>query len=308
MLRWCIFVHSQACLQPDSFREMADGNRTKPAPAVLRLVQMAIIDRWRATGEDLYREVARLADIEAGQEIVVAGCGRGATTEWLARRTGASVTGVDPDDEDVTQAEEHARETGLALSYQHAELDDLPYESGVFDAAIGEPELAAAGDTAKAVAELVRVTRPMGAVVLLQLTWSSELPASRRELVVERLGLRPRLLVEWKQMLRESGVVDIQVNDWTNECDDELAADGELSPRLNWQGKLQVMGRALRRSGWAEARQALLRETELLRDLSRERSMNFSIIKGVKWPHAMTSTTTTGAAPIVPPPRSSISG
>jgi hypothetical protein len=25
----------------------------------------------------------------------------------------------------------------------------------------------------------------------------------------------------------------------------------------------------------------------LLRDLSRERSMNFSIIKGVKWPHAM---------------------
>ncbi|MEO6779214.1 MAG: methyltransferase domain-containing protein [Gemmatimonadaceae bacterium] len=289
---------------------MADGNRTTPAPAVLRLVQMAIIDRWRATGEDLYREVARLADIEAGQEIVVAGCGRGATTEWLARRTGASVTGVDPDDEDVTQAEEHARETGLGLSYQHAELDDLPYESGVFDAAIGEPELAAAGDTAKAVGELVRVTRPMGAVVLLQLTWSSELPASRRELVVERLGLRPRLLVEWKQMLRESGVVDIQVNDWTNECDDELAADGELSPRLNWQGKLQVMGRALRRSGWAEARQALLRETELLRDLSRERSMNFSIIKGVKWPHAMTSTTTDVTAPVVSssPPPSSISG
>ena len=51
--------------------------------------------------------------------------------------------------------------------------------------------------------------------------------------------------------------------------------------------ELQVMGRALRRSGWAEARQALVRETELLRDLSRERSMNFSIIKGVKWPHAL---------------------
>jgi ubiquinone/menaquinone biosynthesis C-methylase UbiE len=269
---------------------MDEGKRATPAPAVLRLVQRAIIDRWRATGEDLYREVARLADIEAGQEIVVAGCGRGVTTEWLAHRTGASVTGVDPDEEDVTQAEEHARETGLALSYQHAELDDLPYETNVFDAAIGEPEIAAAGDTEKAVAELVRVTKPMGAVVLLQLTWSSELPASRRELVVERLGLRPRLLVEWKQMLRETGVVDIQVKDWTNECDDELATGGEgSSPHLNWQAKLQVMGRALRRSGWAEARQALVRETELLRDLSRERSMNFSIIKGVKWPHVLAS-------------------
>jgi ubiquinone/menaquinone biosynthesis C-methylase UbiE len=269
---------------------MDEGKRATPAPAVLRLVQRAIIDRWRATGEDLYREVARLADIEAGQEIVVAGCGRGVTTEWLAHRTGASVTGVDPDEEDVSQAEEHARETGLALSYQHAELDDLPYETNVFDAAIGEPEIAAAGDTEKAVAELVRVTKPMGAVVLLQLTWSSELPASRRELVVERLGLRPRMLVEWKQMLRETGVVDIQVKDWTNECDDELATAGEgSSPHLNWQAKLQVMGRALRRSGWAEARQALVRETELLRDLSRERSMNFSIIKGVKWPHVLDS-------------------
>jgi SAM-dependent methyltransferase len=265
---------------------MDEGRRATPAPAVLRLVQRAIIDRWRATGEDLYREVARLADIETGQEIVVAGCGRGVTTEWLARRTGASVTGVDPDDEDVSQAEEHARDTGLALSYQHAELDDLPYETNVFDAAIGEPEIAAAGDTEKAVAELVRTTKPMGAVVLLQLTWSSELPASRRELVVERLGLRPRMLVEWKQMLREAGVVDIQVKDWTNECDDELAPCGDVaSPHLNWQAKLQVMGRALRRSGWTEARQALVRETELLRDLSRERSMNFSIIKGVKWPH-----------------------
>ena len=248
---------------------------------------MAIIDRWRATGEDLYREVASLADLEKGQEVLLAGCGRGITTEWLARRTGASVTGVDPDEEDIALAEEHARETGLALSYQSSALDDLPYETGVFDAAIGEPEIAAAANTGHAVAELARVTKPMGAVVLLQLTWSSELPASRRELVVERLGLRPRLLVEWKQMLRDAGVVDIQVKDWTNECDDGLASgNDETAPRLNWQAKLQVMGRALRRAGWAEARQALVRETELLRDLSRERSMNFSIIKGVKWPHA----------------------
>jgi SAM-dependent methyltransferase len=248
---------------------------------------MAIIDRWRATGEDLYREVASLADLTKGQEILLAGCGRGITTEWLARRTGASVTGVDPDEEDIALAEEHARDTGLALSYQSSALDDLPYESAVFDASIGEPEIAAAANTGHAVAELARVTKPMGAVVLLQLTWSSELPESRRELVVERLGLRPRLLVEWKQMLRDAGVVDIQVNDWTNECDDELGSGSDDSaPRLNWQAKLQVMGRALRRAGWAEARQALVRETELLRDLSRERSMNFSIIKGVKWPHA----------------------
>lgn len=266
---------------------MPVGKSSTPAPAVLRLVQKAIIDRWRATGEDLYREIARLAAIEAGQEVVVAGCGRGATTEWIARRTGAAVTGIDSDEDDIAQAEEHARTAGLDLSYQSGQLDDLPYETGVFDAAIGEPDIAAAASPERAVAELVRVTKPMGQVVLSQLTWSCELPESRRELVVERLGLRPRMLVEWKQMLRESGVVDIQVADWTDECDDELADEGDENPlQLNWHDKLQIVSRAFRTAGIAEARQALARETGLLRDLSRERSMNFSIIKGVKWPHA----------------------
>lgn len=227
-----------------------------------------------------------MAELEPGQDLIVAGCGRGVTTEWLARRTGASVAGIDPDEDDIAHADERARSAGLPLSYQQGVLDDLPYESDVFDAAIGEPDIAAT-DAERAVAELVRVTKPMGAVVLLQLTWSSELDESRRELVVERLGLRPRLLVEWKQMLRDAGVVDIQVNDWTNECDEELADDCDGAPfQFNWQDKLQIMGRAFRRSGWSEARHALVRETQLLRDLSRERSMNFSIIKGVKWPQA----------------------
>jgi SAM-dependent methyltransferase len=240
----------------------------------------------------LYREVAQLAELQQGQEVVVAGSGRGVTAEWLATRTGASVTGVDPDPDDIERADERARSVSgpLHLTYQQAPLDDLPYESNVFDAAIGEPELAAALDPERAVAELVRVTKPMGPVVLLQLTWSSELRDSARELVVQRLGLRPRLLVEWKQMLRDAGAVDIQVDDWTNECDEGLTDDSEESRlQMHWQDKMQIVGHAFRRSGWKEARQALAREQQLLRELSRERSMGFSIIKGVKWPHLITT-------------------
>lgn len=273
---------------------MSPGGRTAPAPAVLRLVQMAILDRMRATGEDLYREVCRLAGIAPGHEVIVAGCGRGVTTEWIATRAGALVTGVDADPDDILRAEEHARRESpaLPLVYQQSQLDDLPYETGVFDVAIGEPELASASDVPRAVAELVRVTRPMGVVVLVQLTWSSELRGASRELVVERLGLRPRLLVEWKQMLRDAGAVEIQVDDWTNACDEALAdGAGQDGARvqLTWHDKLEIVGHAFRRAGWREAFDALSRERELLRELSRERSMNFAIIKGVKWPHAPTS-------------------
>jgi SAM-dependent methyltransferase len=257
-------------------------------PAVLRLVQRSVLGRWRATGEELYRELSALAEAAPGNELLVSGCGEGATTEGLARRTGASVTGVDPAAERVERAEARRRAIGrpLALQYELAPLDDLPHESNVFDAAIGEPLLSAAADPARAVAELVRVTKPMGVVILLQLTWSSDIAPDARERVVERLGLRPYLLVEWKQFMRDAGAVDLQVQDWTAGADGAEAGESlATGAQLGWREKVQILGRTLRRSGWHAARGAVARETELLRELSRERALGFALLKGVKWPH-----------------------
>jgi len=61
--------------------------RVPPVPAVLRLVQMMVLGRWRATGEELYREVADLVDAGSGKEIVVSGSGEGETSEWLAAKS-----------------------------------------------------------------------------------------------------------------------------------------------------------------------------------------------------------------------------
>ena len=273
---------------------MSAPQRVPPVPAVLRLVQMVVLGRWRATGDDLYREVAELTEAGPGREIFVSGCGDGVTTEWIAARTGAAVTGVDPTLERIEAAEARARERldPLPLSYQQASLDDLPHENEVFDAAIGEPVLASATDPQRAVAELVRVTKPMGTIVLLQPTWSSEIPAGARELLVERLGLRPHLLVEWKQMLRDAGVVEIQVQDWTSggpgassRATGTQRAATEAA-QLNWQQKMHIVGRAWRQWGWREARGAVERETTLLKELSKERALGFQLLKGVKWPHA----------------------
>jgi SAM-dependent methyltransferase len=255
-----------------------------PAPAVLRLVQELVLGRWRAAGEDLYREVASELDVSAGQEIVVSGCGDGRSCEWLAQRTGAAVTGVDWDAEDIEEAEERARATPLPLAFQQAPLDDLPHETGVFDAAVGEPVLAEARDPARAVAELVRVTKPMGVVVLLQLSWGTALSADARALLVDRLGLKPHHVVEWKQMLREAGVVDLQVQDWTDEGDEAPGVGDE--PKLSWKDKMQIVSGSFRRLRWREAREAVERESALLRELARERALGFQLIRGVNWPHA----------------------
>jgi SAM-dependent methyltransferase len=256
----------------------------------------------------LYREVASMIASEPGHEVLVSGCGEGQAVEWLAERTGALVTGVDPDPGNVEQAEARARAAAvkrgtrrsLHMSFQQASLDDLPHENGVFDAAVGEPAIAAARDPARAVAELARVTKPMGSVVLLELTWGSELSAAERELLVERLGLRPRLLIEWKRMLRDAGLVDIQVQDWTSgepggESTANAARDVVERARLTWGQKMQIVARAWSKrdggGGWRAARAAVERELALLRELADERAIGLQLLKGVKWPHGRTADT-----------------
>ena len=249
---------------------------------------MVMLGRWRATGEDLYREVADLANARGGTELLVVGCGDGVTAEWLAARTGASVTGVDPDPGRISRAQARLRETPPlgTLAFEVAPFEDLPHETAVFDASVAETTVAAASDPARAMRELVRVTKPLGQVVLLLPTWTSEIDTDDREELVERLGLRPRLLVEWKQMLRAAGLVNITVQDWSDGGPAAPATTPlDAMPALTWQQKAQITGRAWRRRGWRAARGAVRRELELLEDLSRDRALGFQLITGVKWPH-----------------------
>ena len=269
-----------------------------PVPAVLRLIQTVVAGRWRATGEELYREVAALVGEGggggAGKEFLVVGAGDGVTVEWLAARTGAAVTGIESDRHRVIRAERRRRSaqprSPLHVTYEHASYEELPHEDAVFDAVIAEPPVSSAINLDLAIAELVRVTKPLGVIVLLQPTWTSELPQATRELLVERVGLRPHHLMEWKSMLRDAGVVEIQVQDWSSGGPARRTSGSfraiEPPPQLTWHQKMHIVGRAWRRWGWRGARGALERERQLIEELSRQRALGFQLITGVKWPHA----------------------
>ncbi len=263
---------------------MPATSRIPPIPAVLRLVQSVVLGRWRASVETLYRELADLLEAAEGRDVLVSGCGDGRNAEWLALKTGAAVVGVDPDRERLAEASTRVRnaERHPPVSFQVAPLDDLPFDDAVFDGAIGEPVLAAVGDPARAVAELARVVKPYAPVVLCLLTWNADFNEEERAAVVERLGLGLRHLVEWKQMMREAGLVDIEVQDWT-----DRGARGRAAgvPAFTLRQKLQIASRAWRRWGWRAAREAVEKETQLLSDLSQERAVGFHVVRGVKWPH-----------------------
>lgn len=204
----------------------------------------------------------------------------------MAESTGAGGAGTDPDPLMVEVATRRASRADLAgrLHFEQAPLDELPYQDAVFDLALGEIELGSAQDPPAAVKELVRVTKPGGTVVLVQLVWTRRLEESRQEELVDRLGVRPFLLVEWKQMLREAGVEDVTVEDWSDAAapQSQPSVLGGLAELFTFRGKLRLLPRAWKRWGWRGVRVVLSRERELRHLVEEERVLGVSLIMGTR--------------------------
>lgn len=256
---------------------------------MLDLVRLSPEAVFPPGGMALYRQLAQLTEMAEGQEVLDVACGRGVTTRFLVKTYGVEGSGVDVDANLVREAEERTRTEELfgRAHFQSGPLEDLPYRDAIFDVAIGELGLAASPDPARAIRELARVTRPGGAVVLIQLTWTGNVQPEWREILVQHLGARPMLLVEWKQWLREAGVVDLVVDDWSDEPSPfrPTAATPlhDLAAMSNLRQTAGLLRRAVGRWGWRGVKGALLREQEVHRLLSRERVLGLSLIKGVRW-------------------------
>jgi len=97
----------------------------------------------------------------AGVRALDAACGTGRHAAFLAG-LGCETTGVDRSQAMLTKA----REKLPAVRFEHGELTALPFGGGEFDLAISSLALCHLADPAPAVAELARVVRPGGHVVI----------------------------------------------------------------------------------------------------------------------------------------------
>jgi ubiquinone/menaquinone biosynthesis C-methylase UbiE len=238
----------------------------------------------------LYRQIAKLtglAEDESQKSLIDVPCGRGAVANFFAKNYPADVAGVDPDPAAVEVAEQRARDEEVAarVHFQTAPVDDLPYKDEVFDLTIGELGLASSTDPFKAVAELARVTRPSGHVVLIGLIWTGHVEDDRRRILIQHLGAPPLLLVEWKQALRDASVEDLTVEDWSDQAFPFLIRGRtftKLAELSTLADKLSILSRAWQRWGWRGLRGALSREYEIRNLLGPERTIGVTLIKGTK--------------------------
>lgn len=132
--------------------------------------------QWaRALKEQSYAQM----EIAPGATLLDAGCGPGVDTVPLARLAGATghVIGIDSDRTMLAEADAAARAADCYDRVDHIEASalNLPFDDGSVDACRAERllQVLAPQFEAKVVAELVRVTRPGGRIVLVDADWSS---------------------------------------------------------------------------------------------------------------------------------------
>jgi 2-polyprenyl-6-hydroxyphenyl methylase / 3-demethylubiquinone-9 3-methyltransferase len=96
-----------------------------------------------------------------GLRVLDVGCGGGFASEHLAR-AGAKVTGLDQSNGALDRARHHAGQVGLTIDYVQGDAQELPFDSGAFDALVCVDTLEHLPDPRKGLAEMHRVLVPEG--------------------------------------------------------------------------------------------------------------------------------------------------
>jgi ubiquinone/menaquinone biosynthesis C-methylase UbiE len=239
-------------------------------------------------GVDLYRQIALLSEMSEGDEVLDVACGKGIPIEYFVREHGVHGSGVEADARLVAEAEERSKAEGLSsnLQFQTGRYDSLPYRDEIFDVAVGELGIAAHADPADVVRELVRVTKPGGVVVLVQLVWKAPVDEARQRVLSAHLGARPQMLVQWKRLLKASGVQDLHTEDWSDEETSfrprAVKPFPDFAEIFSLPEKVGILRRAWARWGFGGVSAVLAREREVHRLLTRERILGLDLIKGRK--------------------------
>lgn len=149
--------------------------------------------------------------IGAGSRVLDLGCGVGTPGVRIARLSGAHVTGISVSKEQVARANALAEESGLAdrARFQRADAMDLPFEDGSFDGVIALESIIHMPDRAQVLAQVGRVLRPGGRLVLTDFFERAPLAPEGRAAVQRYLHDFMMTMVSaetYPPLLREAGL------------------------------------------------------------------------------------------------------
>ena len=220
--------------------------------------------RWtQGTRDHLYRQ----AGLEGATRVLDVGCGTGAITAELARRTRGEVIGLDIDPQMVAFAKQH--DTGA--QYELGDAHDLPYPDEHFDIVTCHYLLLWLRDPLLGTREMARVARSGGSVLVCaepdyggRLDWP-ELPVREWQiLALQRQGADPVIGRTLRHLLigaRLEPEVGVMASVWDL---DSIRAEFEAEWAMLWQDVGLAVDAATFQAACSAARAAVEAGTRLV--------------------------------------------
>jgi ubiquinone/menaquinone biosynthesis C-methylase UbiE len=118
----------------------------------------------------LKRAAIEQCRLSPGASALDVGCGTGLETVRLAKLVAPSgrVVGIDASEKFLNEARRRAAGLGLPIDYRQGDAQQLPFPEKIFDVARAERLFPYLADPERAFSELVRVTKPGGAVAIIE--------------------------------------------------------------------------------------------------------------------------------------------
>jgi len=168
-----------------------------------------------------------------GSRVLDVGCGFGLETLRLAEVVGptGAVTGMDSSVRFVAEAQRRAAGLG-SVEFRHGDAQRLPFADAAFDVTRAERVLVYVDDPVRALDEMVRVTRPGGAIALIMPDFGTnsvnvpDVALTRAVLAHEADTSVPHALLshDLRALLVERGLRNVQVSSRMVVFDPDLAA------------------------------------------------------------------------------------
>jgi ubiquinone/menaquinone biosynthesis C-methylase UbiE len=137
--------------------------------------------------KEVLEAIAEASRQGPGRKALDVGCGPGIVADALARR-GGQVTGIDVTPEMVHQAQTRCKEKGLPdAEFIVAPAERMPFPAGHFDAVVSRLTLHHVADPVAVVAEMARVLKSGGRMVLADVVSSENVEESRLHNAIEVL-------------------------------------------------------------------------------------------------------------------------